>query len=176
MLGIEQRFETKDGPRTITFVGWLLGEADSRPTGEQPSRWTELVLFKTIGGQYLLEKVGRSDVFHNESCEPKKGRRWENLFEALPENIDDDTEPEDFFVACERCMPEFMDRPVWVEKDIHTTSMFSSAYEVLQALYRPDTRNTANQYLSRVARALLDQAVERDEAIRQVLTNPVQVD
>lgn len=180
-LGLEQRFEVKDGPRTITFIGWILGEADSRPVDEQPSRWTELALFKTIGGQYLLEKVGRSDVFHNETCEPgkpKKGKRRDNLLDAMPESEDADeyAVPEDFFVPCDKCNPDFADQPVWVERDIFSTSMFSTAQEVLDALYRPDTRNTSHKYLSRVARSLLDQAVEKDDAIRSVLTSPVEVD
>ena len=177
-LGLEQRFETQDGPRRISFVGWQLGEASSAPAGEQPARWTDLSLFKTIGEQYVLEKVGRSDVFHNESCptepgKPRRGKRWNNLWDALPEDVE---APEDVFVPCEKCTPEFSDEPVWVEKDIYSTATYASAAEVLEALYRPDTRNTASKYLSRVARSLLDQAVEKDDALREVLSAPVEVD
>lgn len=180
-LGLEARFETQDGPRRISFVGWHLGEADSRPGSDQPARWTELRLFKTVGNQYVLEKVGCSDVFHNESCptepgKPRRGKRWNNLVEALPEDVDEYTVPEDIFVPCDRCRPEFDDEPVWVEKDIYSTSTFSTPVEVLQALYRPDTRNTSNQYLSRVARSLLDQAIEKDDALREVLSAPVEVE
>lgn len=180
MLGLEQRFETQDGPRRISFVGWQLGEADSRPGNEQPPRWTELRLFKTVGGQYILEKVGCSDVFHNESCptdpgKPRRGRRWDSLFDAIPVEAETD-DPGDIFVPCEQCRPSFTDQPVWVEKDIFSTSTYSSAAEVLEALYRPDTRNTSSKYLSRVARALLDQAVEKDTAIRDVLSAPVEVE
>lgn len=180
-LGLEQRFETKDGPRRISFVGWSLGEASSAPAGEFPSRWTELRLFKTVGGQYILEKVGCSDVFHNESCptepgKPRRGKRWDSLWDAIPEDADDIDDPAAIFVPCERCSPSFDDVPVWVEKDIYSTSTFQTATDVLQALYRPDTRNTASKYLSRVARNLLDQAVEKDQAIRDVVSAPVEVD
>lgn len=180
-LGLEQRFETQDGPRRISFVGWLLGEADSRPTGEQPARWTELSLFKTVGEQYVLEKVGRSDVFHNESCptepgKPRRGRRFDNLWDALASLDTSDVEPDEVFVPCDRCRPDFDDAPVWVEKDIYSTQTFSTADEVLENLYRPDTRNTKSKYLSRVARALLDQAIEKDDALRDVLSAPVEVE
>jgi hypothetical protein len=181
-LGLEERFSTQDGPRTISFVGWQLGEADSRPNGEQPARWTELRLFKTLGGQYILEKVGCSDVFHNESCptepgKPRRGKRWDSLWDAVPEDeADEYTDLDTIFVPCDKCRPDFEDQPVWVEKDIYSTSTYSTAAEVLEALYRPDTRNTASKYLSRVARSLLDQAIEKDDALREVLSAPVEVD
>lgn len=181
VLGLEQRFETKDGPRRISFVGWRLGEASSAPANEFPSRWTELRLFKTVGGQYILEKVGCSDVFHNETCpvEPgkqRRGKRWNSLWDAMPEEADELESPEAIFVPCATCTPSFDDEPVWVEKDIYSTSTFTTAEEVLRALYRPDTRNAANKYLSRVARSLLDQAVEKDVALRAVVSAPVEVD
>lgn len=179
--GLEQRFETKDGPRNITFVGWKLGEASSAPTGDQPARWTELRLFFTQGGQYVIEKVGCSDVFHNESCptepgKPRRGKRWNNLWDAIPADLQDEyADTEDIFVPCEKCSPDFDDEPVWVEKDIYSTALYSTPQEVLEALYRPDTRNSSAKYLSRVARSLLDQAIERDEPLRAVLTAPVEV-
>lgn len=179
-LGLEERFETKDGPRTISFIGWQLGEADSRPGADQPPRWTELRLFKTTTGTYVLEKVGCSDVFHNETCaeksgKPLRGRRRDNLYDALPEGLEQE-HPSAIFVPCDVCAPDFEDSPVWVEKDIFSTATFSTPSELLQALYRPDTRNTATKYLSRVARALLDQAIEKDPALRDLLSEPVEVE
>ena len=179
-LGLEQRYETQNGPQKISFVGWRLGEADSRPGSEQPARWTELRLFKTVGGQYILEKVGCSDVFHNESCpvepgKPRRGKRWVNLYEAIPAEADTD-DAADIFVPCETCTPDFADEPVWVERDIYSTSTFSTPQEVLQALYRPDSRKAKTQYLSRVARALLDQAIEVDTELAAVVSAPVEVD
>jgi hypothetical protein len=180
-LGIEQDYEVKDGFRTICFKGWFLGEADSTITGNEP-RWTELSLYKTTTGHYVLQKVGRSDVFHNETCAEKsgkaiRGKRWGHLdLAADAQDVPESEDLENVFIPCEICNPEFDDEPVWVEKDLFSTTSNLTAKQVLEALYRPDTRNTKGPgYLSRVARELLDQACERDDELARVVSEPVNV-
>jgi hypothetical protein len=188
-LGLEQRFNVADGQKTITFMGWQLGFASSE--NEDSVRWTELGLFRTLQGSYVLEKIGRSDVFHSETCnlkdrnnKPKsKGKRYPNLLEALPEDVItsariDDPEDEleevlhEYFVPCEHCNPAYGEVPVWVEKDIFSAPVYSSAEKVVDALYQ--TRGD-NRFLSRIARSLLDQAMEKDLAIAEAVRKPVEI-
>lgn len=52
------RHEVRDGSRVVRFEGSLLAEASSR-WGDSP-RWTELALYRTAAGTYVLAGVGRS--------------------------------------------------------------------------------------------------------------------
>lgn len=174
MLGLEQRFQVKDGPRNLSFLGWELGSADSRSAGNE-ARWTELSLYKTTTGRYILQKVGCSDVFHNETCNPKRGKRYDNLDIAADQNdVDQDLELEEVYVACTDCKPSYDDEPVWVERDLFAAPTFGTVEELLEALYRPDP-SKASRYLSRVARSLLEQATEKDDAINRVMNAPIDV-
>lgn len=174
MLGLEQRFQIKNGPSKLAFIGWELANADSCTSGHE-SRWTELNLYRTTSGRYVLQRIGRSDVFHNERCTPNsKWTRYDYLELAMPDDVEPDDEIEVVFVQCDECRPEYTDQPVWVERDIYQASHFDTAEQLLEALYRPDTKNST-KYLSRVARSLLEQAVQKDAEIRRVMTEPVDV-
>jgi hypothetical protein len=47
-----------DGEREIRFRGQLLGESSSKQPGK--TRWIELKIFRTTGGNYIVAGVGRS--------------------------------------------------------------------------------------------------------------------
>jgi hypothetical protein len=53
-------FDVPDGRRTLRVEGELLAEASSRTGGAL--RWTELRLFKTASGRYVLAGAGKSAV------------------------------------------------------------------------------------------------------------------
>src|SRR3954467_12138566 len=79
--GTEERFNVKDGQRNLTFMGWQVAAADSQSGNDV--RWTELTLYKTLTGKYVLEKVGRSDVFHSDKCTRRsKGEKHGDLEDA----------------------------------------------------------------------------------------------
>jgi hypothetical protein len=44
----------------IRFTGDLLGEASSAPYSRDPTRWHEVRIYRTIGGKYIIEKMGNS--------------------------------------------------------------------------------------------------------------------
>jgi hypothetical protein len=52
------KFEVPQGERTLVIEGELLAHASSRQ-GLAP-RWTELTLYKTVSGRYVLAGVGKS--------------------------------------------------------------------------------------------------------------------
>lgn len=166
-----ERFEILDGKRRITFEGWQIGDASSRT--ENSERWIDMALYVTATGTYILSKVGCSDVFHVGSCRrPSKGQRRENLSEALTED-DAGYDPADIFVPCRECRPEFDATPVWVETDMPSVQSFRSVVDLFDALHQKKGGNVRS--LSRVSRALLDEAKEVDPEVARILDTPVEI-
>lgn len=163
-----QRFELRDGQKPIYVEGWLIADADSQ-TGNDP-RWTELTLYRTLTGKYVLEKIGRSDVFHSARCSRKsKGV----MHEDLPDAADAKDVDEDAFVQCRDCRPQRDETPVFVERDISAVAVYPSADGLVEALFRRDSDNM--RYLSRVARALLETAAVNDDEIGRVVSAPATI-
>lgn len=173
--GLVQRYNMKDGQRPITFMGRELASADSQ-SGED-KRWTELTLYLTSGSKYVLLKIGRSDVFHSPLCRRKsKGKEYADLNSALDDILaDDDPDelPEDRFVPCEDCTPEFDVKPAWVEQDISSVAVHDSVDELMRSLYHRDSG--PSKFLSRVARDLLEKAARVDIAIADVMNKPTDI-
>lgn len=168
----EQRFNIVDGTRPLTFTGWLVAASDSQ--SGMDVRWTELTLYRTTSGKYILEKVGRSDVFHSDQCRRNsKGVRFDSLDDAVPADAPEDDVLEDIFVPCMDCKPDYDIHPAWVERDIASVSMFETAAQVIDSLYRPE--RGSSRFLSRVARMLLDRAALEDPEVGRVMALPADV-
>ena len=164
-----QRFDVRDGQRPITFVGWMIADADSQ--GGHDPRWTELTLYKTVTGKYVLEKVGRSDVFHAPSCRRRsKGVQVDSLEDAEGGG---DEPVEERFVPCPDCRPSFDQEPVFVERDISSIAVYAEPEQMVDSLFRKDGDNM--RYLSRVARELLDEAATSDEDVSRVVNSPADI-
>lgn len=165
--GSEQRFNVKDGQRPLTFMGWEIARADSQSGSDV--RWTELTLYRTLNDRYVLEKIGRSDVFHADTCRrPSKGVRFEVLEDAV-----DEEEDLDDFVPCVECKPNTDVSPVWVEQDISAVALFESPEKLVASLFRRENDNM--KFLSRVSRTLLEEAAQQDEGIKKVMLSPADV-
>lgn len=172
VTGSEERFNVKDGQRPLTFQGWKIADADSQSGSDV--RWTELTLYKTLSGRYVLEKIGRSDVFHSDACKRRsKGVKFTSLDDALGDVEESDLDVEEIFVPCTECHPSFDDEPVWAERDISAVAVFESAEKLVQSLFRRDNDNM--KFLSRVSRALLDEAALHDVDIKMVMSSPADV-
>lgn len=51
----------RDGKAPLRFKGTLLAKADNRShEGDRQNRWTELTLYKTAGGKYVIRRTNRS--------------------------------------------------------------------------------------------------------------------
>jgi|ERR1035438_6032278 hypothetical protein len=55
-----QQYTVVDRSRSIIFTGTLLGHASS--AGENKNRWTEITIYLTDGGQYIVAGIGQSTV------------------------------------------------------------------------------------------------------------------
>ena len=59
--------ELRDSNRIVHFDGILLGKASSEyrgRAGEHKARWSEILIYRTGEGTYVIAKVGRSRIVH----------------------------------------------------------------------------------------------------------------
>lgn len=167
----DQRWNVKDGQRSVTFVGQLVASADSQSGTDV--RWTELSLYRTSTGRYILEKIGRSDVFHSELCKRRsKGLSFTDLH-AAAEAQSRDQDVTTSYIACTDCRPDFEVRPAWVEQDISSVAVYENVPVMIDAMYRRDADSA--HFMSRVSRMLLDNASRKDPSISTVLNTPSDV-
>lgn len=148
-------YAVKDGSRTLTFEGNLLGKSSSYR--RDSTRWIEFELYRTESGSYVLSRVGVSLVFHSGACElvNKYG-----LHDVVVDELDADAVP------CESCQPTYEAQIVFPEKYRYWAQVSDDPQAVLDALYKRDDNGA--KYLTRVAQRLLDVASEEDSAIDEV--------
>ena len=57
----KQHTVERDGERDLTFTGILLAEASSyRCNGPSSNRWTEIAVYQTNAGKYIVSILGRT--------------------------------------------------------------------------------------------------------------------
>ena len=146
--------QVRDGSRLISFRGKLTAEVSSERPGA--SRWQELRLFRTDGGSYVLEKVGRSVLTHMPGC-PRIIGKLPRFQEAYPGG-----DPEDGFWY-DDCVPETYDFPqLLVEEDRFWAIIAEEPDQIVEALYR---KKQGSRQLPRISLDLLEQAAKEDPAI-----------
>lgn len=159
----EQQFDVRDNSRHLTFTGVKLA-ASSSNSGED-LRWTDFTLWRTSTGKFVLQKVGRSVIFHSDRCRRRsKGDRYDGL---------SDVNEVKEFSPCPSCKPTKSVTPVWVERDIFQAVVHEDASALLRALYRTDDDGVP--YLSRVARTLLESASKTDSDISRAFNAAIDV-
>jgi hypothetical protein len=151
-----QKFTVVDGYRRITFIGSLLSRASSKRPGVW--RWTDLALYRTEAGTYVLEKIGASRVTHVADCD----KVIDDLprFQEMYPGRDPD---EDEFLYCD-CVPDIYDFPsLLVERDRCWAQISNSAPSVVRSLMR---YRDGSRWLPRTSVQLLSRAAELDTPIR----------
>lgn len=134
------QFQVRDGSRLLTFKGVLLAGVSSRKF--DAPRWTEMAVYKTEGGSYVLEKVGRSVVCHISGCDAAHS----NLprFQAAHPGED----PEIGYEFHD-CVPDIYDfTALLVEEDRYWAMIATEPSAVIDALY---WKRHGKQTLPRVA-------------------------
>jgi len=150
--------KVRDGStRVIEFDGRLLGEVSSRRAGAP--RWTELRLFRTNAGAYVLEKVGASVVVHAPGCPEMLG--------SLPrfQEIHPGADPSDgSFWFCERCGDRAVTNitTLLVEANRYWAIIAEDPAQIVDSLYR---RKNGARSMPRMSLDLLDEAGRNDPAI-----------
>jgi len=125
--------QVRDGSRLLTFDGELLASISSRDTPEK-DRWTDMRVFRTTGGSYVLEKVGRSTRLHMPGCP--------DIINELPlfQQAHPGEDPEAGYSWCEICSPpvgEEYDFPsLLVEADRYWATISTDPEVIIDALWR----------------------------------------
>lgn len=148
-----------DGYRQLTFTGVLLARASSWVPGKY--RWLELTLYRTLGGQYVVERVGASRVAHVADCD--------SVIDNLPrfQEIYPGRSPDESEFHCCSCMDNGYDFPsLLVERNLRWAQITEDPAVVINMLTRPTKANP--RWLSLTAAALLVRASDVDEGIRRV--------
>jgi hypothetical protein len=128
-------------------------------------RWTEITIYRTEAGKYVVEKIGRTLVYH--SGEP--GFDCSNYGIVIkPENL---PEKAQWCPICEP--PDDPVNPVRMETDRYNTIVTETAPALIDAcrLTNNDSRSDSfgTTFLPDVARWALTQAAELDEGVRDAV-------
>lgn len=149
--------QVRDGNRLLTFDGRLLASISSRESGKD--RWTEMNVYKTAGGSYILEKVGRSIRLHMPGCQ--------DILKDLPlfQQEHPGEDPEDGYSWCDRCSPpigeEYDFTTLLVEEDRFWATMSTDPNDIIEALWR---KREGYRRLPRISVDLLTDLCEVDPA------------
>lgn len=148
-------YQVRDRTRLLTFTGTMLGTVSSRQDSSQ-MRWTEMSLYRTDGGSYILEKVGRSVVTHIPGCIAIIGT-IPRFQDAHPGD-----DPDEGYVYHD-CVPDEYDfTQLLVEEDRFWAVIAQEPDKIVDALYR---KQDDMRFLPRVAMKLLEQASIEDPAL-----------
>lgn len=124
--------QVRDGNRLLTFDGELLAFVSSRE--DSRDRWTEMSIYRTEGGSYILEKVGRSVRVHMPGCG--------DILKSLPlfQEAHPGDDPEIGYSWCEKCSPpigEEYDFPsLLCEEDRYWATISTDPKVIIEALWR----------------------------------------
>jgi hypothetical protein len=148
-----------------TLDGWRIARESTE--ADKP-RWTEIEVFMTVTGKYVIHTLGRSVIYHRHDSECNTGKT------QLGQDMDAD------MVPCYRCRPsasytdeEYDEVPFDVEVDIPTIIPGLSAKGVITALHWRGNDKEPGGSLSYLAGRLLWKLGEADPAIRAELSKPV---
>lgn len=149
----------RDGTKLLTFEGDLLAHISSRrPTSP---RWTEMSLYRTHGGTYVYEKIGRSRMVHMPGCN--------KIIQPLPRFQDARAgeDPDVGFDFCS-CVPEEYDfTQLLSEEDRFAVVVSEDPTSVVESMYK---KKAGVRELPQMAASLLEQACANDTQLREALS------
>lgn len=126
---MDQVMSVRDGSRLLRFHGQRLAFSSSERPGVQ--RWSELTLYQTATGEYLIQKVGRSTVAHSPECHYVTHR--------MPSWLDAREEGRVRRTPCVECQPLVGD-----DMDPHTR-LEPQRYTLLRAATLTEVRNVLTE-------------------------------
>lgn len=135
---------------------WVRGEILSRVSSKSKEpRWIEFTLFRAATGQYVVHRIGKSEVFHQENCYlVNKNHLSDVPYAEIPGS----------FKPCDKCRPSRFDlEGLYPERDRPYFQTCETARGVIKFLEQVDDNDL--RYLTNIARKLLSAAAAKDAGI-----------
>ena len=157
--------ELRSGDQMVHFDGEVIGRASSKfgYRGEHKPRWTEITIYRTNEGKYVVNKVGKSRVVHiTMKCRVLKYN--EDPLELV-------SVPDQAYVLCEKCwVPGAAALPEgYLENDHGTASVADRPEGAIAACYKREPNGLFS--LSWLAEEALLDAREQDPDLRAAFDN-----
>lgn len=149
------KYQVRDADGSITeFEGELLGSGTSQR--RHSPRWSELHIYKTEAGTYVVHKIGRTLVYHVPGAECGSKGALTTKHEIAPDRE---------VVPCHQCRPdrEKLD-VVSLEQDRNTIHIATEAPGVIESC-KTFSHDDSTLFLTRVARDALDAAMDKDPSL-----------
>lgn len=153
-------WELKDDDGRITkFDGVQLATATS--DNGQALRWTEVALYRTIGGAYVIHKIGRTVAYHVRDATSCKSHGSETEVSVALKDCRT-------LIICPVCSPRDLEdyapsAKVRVEADRSTVLIAASPGDAVAACY---TDIQGQRYLTKTASRALKAAADLDDSLR----------
>lgn len=171
--GVTRPYQLRDDRRVIIFTGVKLASVSSERRGVQ--RWTEIDIYRTDAGRYIVNRVGVSVVAHSVDCSQVASKKRYGIDKIMPDECAPrDREP------CPICRPDIdaaLDADpasLTFEQDKHRTSIWDQAAAMIDSLY---TQNTHNQRaLSSLMLWALSEAAKRDPVVMEAYNRVVEIE
>lgn len=134
--------------RLLEFTGALIGTSTSQRDGDL--RWTEMAMYRTAGGNYVTQIVGRSVIAHRSGCPSLERRDLEAQSERPGMR------------SCDECGHPPAGPVVYPELDRSSARVSETAAQAIASLYGHGDRGP---FLTNVARRVIESACAKDDAI-----------
>lgn len=163
-------FTVVDRMREIEFSGKMLGSSTTE--NDDSLRWTEINIYRTDGGNYIVERLGRSLIYHRASA-PCRGDGW---VEVAGNKLPDESEP------CPSCKPKAPEDSGFVQTETFYHETTKSSAEVVK---RPEDLHDALSFkddkrrvsrISHPAAQALQNAAANDPDLLQAIIRRVRVE
>jgi hypothetical protein len=147
----------RNGDEMFVFNGEELGHASTDDDGDLP-RWTEITIWRTKAGKYVIEKVACSVVYHAlDGCD-------RGIVRDADSSLDPDSQP------CLVCKPDTLAADqVKIETNRYTTFVTENAPAAVEALRLtdsdPNSDGLGTVFMPNVARRALTEAAKNDDGI-----------
>jgi hypothetical protein len=164
-----ENYTVQDRVRRLSFQGKLIGKSSTRRSGSL--RWTDISIYRTAGGQYIVQREGLSLVYHWENASCARGELISPK-ELLAEGLD--VPPIDQPVACPICDPP--QRDVLSALQSNPGQGFRREVTISSADVTSDPQDIPRHLLFKgrlttVGVEALEEAVRNDPALRGTLNH-----
>lgn len=155
-------YRVRDSAEFLEFDGTKL--ADVSTMSDLSPRWTQMELYKTTDGQYVLHIIGASVVYHRHHGPCNSG------VETVAADLPDDAEP------CFKCNPPELDKLsdadlVDFEEDRYASHICPDATAVISQLRNPrSSGGRSSGSISGLGQRLLANAARVDDGIANATT------